>query len=396
MNSFSRVYYMDNLRAFAMLLGVFFHAALAYGPLLGQVWLTASAESSVYMDIFAYFSHGWRMPLFFIVAGFFAALLYEKRGLGTLIRNRILRIVLPFVIFLPLVIIAFVAVIGWAIENTQNTSPMLGVIVYMSQIPDAPAPPLTTGHLWFLYNLTFFYFIAVCYLYTAKRTNFNIPDWALAVSRYPKTFIALCPLLLVPALLFQHVPLAAPEQFMPQLWSFGFFGVFFVLGWKIFQQPKLIESLQPYMLPMLGVGTVCYVGFYALLPAPISMQDAMVSLGSGPKLDLNHTLAVVLEAYIAVHISLATLIIGKQFFDKQNKTIRLISDASYWIYIIHLPVLWVIQFKLLDTDLPMFAEFLISTLGTIAIGFISYVLLVRWTPIGWLLNGRKNAKKSTP
>lgn len=75
MGSHTRVHYMDNLRAFAMLLGVFFHAALAYSPTLSQLWLTADANNAAFVDMLAYFSHSFRMPLFFLIAGFFAALL---------------------------------------------------------------------------------------------------------------------------------------------------------------------------------------------------------------------------------------------------------------------------------------------------------------------------------
>ena len=157
MGSHSRVHYMDNLRAFAILLGIFFHAALAYSPTLNQIWITASLENSVIVDFIAFFSHSFRMPLFFLIAGFFAALLIQKKGLGAMLKNRLLRITLPFAIFLPLVILAFLVLIGLAMESVQAKSPLLGFISMMALSPDAPDPPLTTTHLWFLYQLTFLF-----------------------------------------------------------------------------------------------------------------------------------------------------------------------------------------------------------------------------------------------
>ena len=44
--SLSRFYYMDNLRALAMLLGIFFHAALAYVTTLQELWLAADPANS--------------------------------------------------------------------------------------------------------------------------------------------------------------------------------------------------------------------------------------------------------------------------------------------------------------------------------------------------------------
>ena len=40
-----RYHFMDNLRAIAMIAGIFFHAALAYSPMLSSVWLTADSQT---------------------------------------------------------------------------------------------------------------------------------------------------------------------------------------------------------------------------------------------------------------------------------------------------------------------------------------------------------------
>ena len=42
------------------------------------------------------FIHIFRMPIFFVMAGFFAAMLYLRRGPGGLAQNRATRIVVPF------------------------------------------------------------------------------------------------------------------------------------------------------------------------------------------------------------------------------------------------------------------------------------------------------------
>jgi peptidoglycan/LPS O-acetylase OafA/YrhL len=374
---------MDNLRAFAMLLGIFFHAALAYSPSLKEIWLTASPQNSVIVDFVAFFSHTFRMPLFFLIAGFFTALLIQKRGLAAMIKNRLLRITLPFALFLPLVILAFVILIGWATESVQAKSPMLSLIAMMAQYPDAPAPPVTTTHLWFLYQLTFFYIVTVI---TVKFLKF---DWMLRIIETPKLFLLLAPLLLVPALITQHPPIPAPEQFMPQLWSFGFFGLFFLFGFGLFSHQEFLDKLRPYVWVMLGVSVIAYILFFEMFPRHSSLQEIMTVMATSPSIHLKQAGLATLQAYISAFMSLALLLVGRSLFNKQNYTMRLIADSSYWIYIIHLPVLWLIQFYLLDTDWPLIVEFLLSSLGTILIGLVSYLILIRRTPIGWLLNGKK-------
>lgn len=383
MGSHSRVHYMDNLRAFAMLLGIFFHAALAYSPALHEVWLTASPQNSVIVDFIAFFSHSFRMPLFFLIAGFFAALLIQRRGLGAMLKNRLLRITLPLSILLPLMLTAFAILIGWALENVEAKSPMLSLIAILAQYPDAPPPPVTTLHLWFLYQLTFFYAIAALVVKWIKC------DWMAHIVKLPKLFLLLAPLLLVPALITQHAPIPAPEQFSPQLWSFGFFGLFFIFGFGLFSHQMFLDRLKPYTWAMLLISVGAYLVFFRLFPRYSGMQETMSAMAISPSIDLTQAALATLQAYISVFMSLALLIIGRSALDRQSAGVRLIADSSYWIYIIHLPVLWIIQFYLLDQDLPLLLGFTISALGTLAIGLITYLLLVRWTPIGWVLNGKK-------
>ena len=88
-------------------------------------------------------------------------------------------------------------------------------------------------------------------------------------------------------------------------------------------------------------------------------------------------------------MTLVCLIAGKALLDSASKSLRYIADSSYWIYIIHLLVLWGIQFLLLDTRWNLWIEFAIASFGTIATGLLSYILLVRKTPIGWMLNGKR-------
>lgn len=385
MGRHTRVHYMDNLRAFAIILGVLFHAALAYSPSLNQLWMTADPNNSVVVDFLAFFSHSFRMPLFFVIAGFFAAMLVDKRGVGKMLKNRAMRIALPFVIFLPLIIASFAVLIGWSIEGVEQKSPMLGFIAMMSQVPDAPPPPLTTTHLWFLYNLIFFCGLAAIF---AKFVKF---DWMAKLTGSPLAFLLLAPLALVPALMTQHAPLPAPEQFLPQLWSFGYFGLFFMLGWGFFKHQDFLDKLQPYSWALLIVSIVAYVAYFQTFPGPVSMQEAMVAMGTAPELGLKQAGVALLGAVISLYMSLALLLLGKRFFNKQNSVARYVSQSSYWIYIIHLPVLWFIQFLLLDTNWSLTVEFLISSLGNLAIGFVTHILLVKWSPIGWLLNGRKKS-----
>ena len=381
----TRYHYMDNLRATAMLLGVFFHAALAYMPGMQNFWFSASPDNSVGIEIVGWFSHLFRMPLFFLIAGFFAAYLIRKRNIGGFLKNRGMRLLLPFSIFLPLTWGALFAPMGWVIENTANPSPMLNAIAWMQANPDmAPPPQFSSVHLWFLWNLVYF-----CIAYAVMaRFGSKLEGLADRILT-PKVIVFLLPLVMVPALASQIQPHPAPEQLAPQWWSFGYYFVFFLLGSFYFRQQDLLERLKPYVPVMLVASIAMYAVYYSLLPAPMTLEEGMAAMMKGVELTPREIGIGVLEAYISLHMTLVCLVAGKAFLDKASKPVRYIADSSYWIYLMHLPTVVFLQYLMLDTNWNLWVEFLVSSVGTILIGLVTYAALVRWSPIGWMLNGRR-------
>lgn len=76
-----------------MLLGVAYHAALSFAA--GYSWLVQDASQSRGLYLFQAASHGFRMPMFFLISGFFTAMMWRKHGLRGLLSNRLRRIFLP-------------------------------------------------------------------------------------------------------------------------------------------------------------------------------------------------------------------------------------------------------------------------------------------------------------
>lgn len=93
--AFDRRHDLDALRAIAMLLGIVLHAAISFAPIPWPV--SDTQQSEFYLVLFSLI-HGFRMPLFFMLSGFFTAMLWRKRGLRKLVQHRLKRILLPLVI----------------------------------------------------------------------------------------------------------------------------------------------------------------------------------------------------------------------------------------------------------------------------------------------------------
>ena len=84
-----------------MLLGVALHAAMSF---VKFPWPVRDSERSDVLLLLIGAVHGFRMPLFFLLSGYFTMLVFSRRGLVSLLKQRFTRI------FLPLVIAAFTIV----------------------------------------------------------------------------------------------------------------------------------------------------------------------------------------------------------------------------------------------------------------------------------------------
>ena len=92
----SRYHALDALRAAMMFLGIYLHATVAYSPVGG--WPYKPAQLTTTLDFTVGLIHVFRMPVFYVMAGFFAALLLQRYGFRRSADNRFWRIVVPFVV----------------------------------------------------------------------------------------------------------------------------------------------------------------------------------------------------------------------------------------------------------------------------------------------------------
>ena len=161
-----RYYGLDALRGGMMLLGIILHAAtfyLAAPP--PHVPIQADPDNSLVMDAIFDLIHSFRMPCFFVLAGFFTALLVEKRGPMGAWRNRLARIGAPLVVailtLLPLVLL-FALDFAVAVQLGKFVLiPDMADIEVLRERSAARGMPqgIPLMHLWFLLYLLYFYLL---------------------------------------------------------------------------------------------------------------------------------------------------------------------------------------------------------------------------------------------
>ena len=103
---------LDALRAAAMLLGIVYHCALSFA--IGDAWMVRDVRQSKALFVFQDFVHGFRMPLFILVSGFFTAMLWRQKGLKALLWHRCRRVLFPCMLGLVTVVPAMTWASGYA------------------------------------------------------------------------------------------------------------------------------------------------------------------------------------------------------------------------------------------------------------------------------------------
>ena len=96
-----RYHDLDALRACAMLLGIVIHGLQSFMAMPFPVPQDINQSPEIYGYAFNII-HGFRMPLFFLISGFFTAMLWRNRGLRNLLKHRAKRILLPLVVAVPI------------------------------------------------------------------------------------------------------------------------------------------------------------------------------------------------------------------------------------------------------------------------------------------------------
>ena len=375
--AFHRYHALDALRASMMLLGLVLHASASYvvEP-LGAAWPYKDPATSTIFDLLVFFIHLFRMPVFFVVAGFFAAMLMHRDGAVGFIRNRGLRVLLPLALFWPIVYTGVAA--GFAYANGRAAGQ-----VDMSPITSgAFLETATLGHLWFLWHLMIFYVAAallsplVSRISTSAMPGVESGFAALATSITGALVMSMITAL---TLLPMTVPgLDTPLAFVPPLRVLVAYAVFFAFGWLMYRRRDIIEPFgAKWKLPM-AAGIAATMGYLVVTVGKVIADPT-----------IHHVVGCALAG-----LSMWMLIFGivGLFVSKlahPRPIVRYLSDASYWMYLVHLPFAIGIPGLLATSPAPAIVKFAITLSVTSVVTLVSYHYLVRATAIGALLNGRR-------
>ncbi|HEV7557917.1 MAG TPA: acyltransferase family protein, partial [Kofleriaceae bacterium] len=299
---------LDAARAYAMLLVIALHAAVPFmATPIG--WAIEDPSHHLAVDVFVWLAHAFVMPVFFWLSGLFGRATYDRVGLAGFARSRLVRIAVPLAIALVPCSLAMNALWDWAAARRG--------VVQVATL-HASGLPITLAHLWFLY-----YLLAVSVI-------------AVAIARVPRVIALVGAAVVAVAMMVASgsSQIDTPLSFAIDPIALVFHAGFFVAGWHARQVLGLYVRLAwPAVAVSVGLAGASFAALAGAIGQPPSV---IVRIGIGA---------------LSVSSTIGFIGLCLRFGDRPRRWVRFVARASYWSYIVHLPIVVLLQIALVDVPL---------------------------------------------
>lgn len=375
-------HYWDPLRALLMLLGIPYHASLLYSHALP--WDIKDFETSPVLSALGAALVTFRMPAFFLVAGYFSAMVIGKKGKASWLRQRFLRLGLPFIVAvlilgpLQLFLLQLAGIAKGDIPADRLMQSLPGLLRPSEQ---------WIMHLWFLPALIAYSALLAGLLFLAEHPPLAyVRDWFGRVrAGYPALFfVALCAL--------------------PVVWELTVYGSGLLAGKTGNGLFSLYErASDPYAryLPFFLIGALLNrdrVLFHRFRQTgALTGIVAFGAIATAVTLRLQNpfsssAMLVLVSAIAAVAASRLLIDLACRYFDRPSRIAGRMTDASFTIYLFHHPLIYAFGTLFILISLPPILEFTIIIAATT---FTAYLLhqAIRRSPLAlFLLNGTRKPR----
>ena len=384
-----RLYFIDNLKVFLTMLVIVHHCGQAYGP-TGGFWPYKSSIEEIIPTLGSFFAvnAAFFMGLFFMLAGYFLPGSYERKGCKALIKDKVKRYGIP--LLLGLFVLSPIMMYFYYINYSGNIAVYFMSYyknIYMG-IGSRPIgfkeiigwPEINLAHLWFIQHL-----LVYSVIYAVVRAC--VPKLILKRINIKANFSLLVGIAIITALVTAVVRVHYPiDKWIP---LFGFiqaevahlpqYIIFFIIGIIAFKKDWFIEinkkvGYTAFLLGGIMAGVVYLEGYIPIAITNIIFENWAFY-----------------DSFMAVFLCWGLIVFFRERVNISSKTLKVLSDNTYTAYIVHFPLILVIQYGLSKVEAySATGEFILVSILSITLTFFLIWLVKRITyPIQEVLYKKK-------
>lgn len=355
-NLANRVHFLDSMRGILMLLGVLYHSALVFTKDIN--WAIKSNDTTEIAYWIAEFLHMYRMPVFFIISGYFILFTIRKYGINSFLKIRLKRILIPLI-----TTALTLNIIQAYVINGNNWSTYYFDKGWIS-------------HLWFLWNLIFYFFITYfCYRTIELKLKF-FSNFTKKLVYKVNIFILLI-FFPLSSIFFLSIGKLLPKDILGlSIGSILYYFPFLLFGMiMLFDEKTMYKYINIKIYISFSVGLISYL---------LSTQI------------LNNNEDILIKSASFYFKLLSVYFIGSlifkfflEFFNKESKILYFLAEASYSIYLFHHVLVIFIGSKLIEYNIGGIIGFLTLTISVSIISTFIHVLIIKKSKILlYLYNGK--------
>jgi glucans biosynthesis protein C len=369
-----RLFFVDNLRTFAIILVLLVHIAITYGA--PGLWYYKEGQlTGTQYYLFLAFNctcQAFFMGLLFLLAGYFTPSSFDRKGAGQFTLDRLIRLWLPVGVFVflidPFIQYALISVGAWPSPTglPMTAQDVLGLFAN-------PFNGLGFGPLWFIEALFFFTLI-----YVVWRLAFKNPSKSHSVPSNLTIALLALAVGMVSFLVRIYLPIGyVLYPFGFQLPFFPQYIAFFIVGIIAYRGNWLLTVPKKTGLRWLGLAGVLFAVFLGMLI--FAVVSGTVSLFFGG-FNLETAFFAFWEQSFAVAVSIGLIVWFREKLNFQGQFAKALSDNSYAAYILQAPILAGLALALATIEMPLVFKFLaVAPVGVALCFLVAY--LVRKIPL---------------
>lgn len=362
-----RLFYIDNLRLMVIVFVVMHHLAVTYSG-FGSFYYIESRPldllSTIWFAFYLSFQQGYFMGLLFMIAGYFVAGSYDRKGFDRFIKERFKRLMIPTLIYMVFI------------------TPFIG-LVELGQKPagfDMFDFLSGTGVMWFTAALFIFSLaygvVRLISHNPAFVSNSSIKQIQPSIAKV----VILILIISACAFLIRIIQPIGTNILNMQLCFFGSYILLFIVGILAYRMNLFTRISYKTGKRWLMWGIILgMLSWLVLVSTAKAAPGGTAALGGG--LTWESAGYSIWESFVAVAMSIGLIAVFRVKFNYQSSLVKTISDNSFAVYMFHPPILVAVTLLFSPVAFAPFVKWVLLCIICVPLCFIAARYVFRKIPL---------------